>query len=208
MKGLSLYATYNMDTPLTSLAFSENGKQVVAACENKLRIITPKTGDVLKVAGNEFHKEEISCLSTLGQLAVTGCIAGDVYVTSLVKGNILGRLESYKTSVNVIFLTEAHALIAPQGDGVHWMDVNKMKRVFHSPPDISASAIVRVNSVYNYAISDLKGDIHLLDYRTPTNIVASLKTGNSIHALTSSGSQLYAACEDGCVRVFDTAKLF
>ena len=44
LKGLELYATYNLDQPPTSLCFSENGKQIIAACENKLRIITPKTG--------------------------------------------------------------------------------------------------------------------------------------------------------------------
>jgi hypothetical protein len=44
LKGLELYATYNLDLPPLSVCFSENGKQILAACENKVRIITPKTG--------------------------------------------------------------------------------------------------------------------------------------------------------------------
>ena len=44
LKGLELYATYNLDQPATNLMFSDSGKQVITACENKLRIITPKTG--------------------------------------------------------------------------------------------------------------------------------------------------------------------
>ena len=56
LKGLELYATYNLDQPATNVMFSENGKQVITACESKLRIITPKTGEVLKASGGEFHK--------------------------------------------------------------------------------------------------------------------------------------------------------
>ena len=67
-------------------------------------------------------------------------------MTSLVKGNILGRLDPFKGSINSIFITENNALIAPQGEGVYWTDINKFKRIFHSPAEVSASAIVRVHS--------------------------------------------------------------
>jgi len=137
---------------------------------------------------------------------VTGCIAGEVFVTNLAKGNILGRMEPFKGSINVIFMAENHALIAPQSEGVHWTDINKLKTIFHSPANISASSIVKVHSPHHYAISDLDGNIHLLDYRAPMNIISTIKAGNTIHALTSKGSNLYAACEDGCVRVFDLTK--
>jgi hypothetical protein len=207
LKGLELYATYNLDQPPTQLAFTDNGKQIVAACENKLRVITPKTGEILKAGGGEFHKEEISTLSTQAQLAVTGCIAGEVYVTSLVKGNILGRFDPFIGSINAIFMADHYALIAPQGDGVHWTDINKFKRIFHSPTSISISSIVKVLSAHNYAFSDLEGTIHVLDYRTPNEPIAKLKAGNTIHEMTARGSQLFAACEDGCVRVFDLAKV-
>jgi hypothetical protein len=33
-----------------------NGKQIVAACDNKLRIITPKTHEITKVTGTQFHE--------------------------------------------------------------------------------------------------------------------------------------------------------
>jgi hypothetical protein len=160
----------------------------------------------LKAAGNEFHKEEISALNANNQVVVTGDITGEVFVTSLAKGNILGRMESFKGSINVVFMAEHHALIAPQSEGVHWTDINKFKSIFHSPPNISASAIVKVHSPHHYAISDLQGNIHILDYRAPLNIISTLKAGNTVHSLTARGSNLYAACEDGCVRVFDLTK--
>lgn len=76
LKGLELYATYNLDVPPTNIIFSDSGKQIIAACENKLRIITPKTGDIVKAAGNEFHKEEISAFNANSQVIVSGCISG------------------------------------------------------------------------------------------------------------------------------------
>jgi len=99
-------------------------------------------------------------------------------------------------------------LVAPQGDGIYWTDVNKLKSLFHSPEAISVSSVVNVHSPNNFAISDLEGNIHLLDRRAPMNIIGKKKAGNSIHALESKGSLLYAACEDGYVRVFDVKNLF
>ena len=52
LKGLDLFANFHLDLPPSSIAFSDNGKQIIAACENKLRFITPKTGEIVKVAGN------------------------------------------------------------------------------------------------------------------------------------------------------------
>lgn len=52
LKGLDLYTSYNLDLPPTSIAFTDNGKQIIAACENKLRFITPKTGEIVKATGN------------------------------------------------------------------------------------------------------------------------------------------------------------
>ncbi len=86
--------------------------------------------------------------------------------------------------------------------------MNKLKVFFHSPEGISVSSIVNVHSPNNYAISDLEGNIHLLDRRAPMNIIGKKKAGNSIHALEAKGSLLYAACEDGYVRVFDVTTLF
>jgi len=43
LKGLDLFSTYCLDLPPSIIAFTETGKQLVAACENKLRILTPKT---------------------------------------------------------------------------------------------------------------------------------------------------------------------
>ena len=119
----------------------------------------------------------------------------------------MGRFDPFKGSINCIFATEHHTLIAPQGEGVHWTDINKFKRIFHSPAEISASAIVRVHSPFNYAISDIEGNIHVLDYRTPLKTIAKLRAGNSIHALSAKGSNLFAACEDGNTRMFDLTKV-
>ena len=90
---------------------------------------------------------------------------------------------------------------------MYWTDINKFKRIFHSPTEVSVSAIVRVHSQFNYAISDIEGNIHLLDYRTPLKVIAKLRAGNSIHALEAKGSSLLAACEDGNARMFDLSKV-
>ncbi len=79
--------------------------------------------------------------------------------------------------------TDNLALIAPEGDGLYWVDANKFKKIFHSPSDISVSSIVKVHSSYHYAIADLKGMIYMVDSRAPMNIIATMKAGNTVHAL-------------------------
>jgi hypothetical protein len=81
-----------------------------------------------------------------------------------------------------------------------------MKRIFHNPQGISASDIVQVQT-HLYAAADLEGAIHLIDRRSPMNTVGVLQAGNTVHHLASLGSQLYASCEDGYVRVWDVSKL-
>jgi len=44
LKGLDLYTSYTLDSPADLLALSDSGKQIAVACNNKLRIISPKTG--------------------------------------------------------------------------------------------------------------------------------------------------------------------
>lgn len=206
LKGLELYSSYNLDLPPLSLCFSENGKQIVAACESKIRIISPKTGEIIKVAGNEFHKEEISEIATSASIALSGCIGGEVFVSGLAKGNILGKFESFKGVINWLGFTDNYALIAPQSDGLYWANINTFKTIFHSPSDVSVSAVCKVHSQNHLAVGDIDGNIHLLDSRAPMNIIKKIRAGNTIHSLTARGSQLYAACEDGYVRVFDISK--
>jgi len=74
LRGLSLFSTYCLDLPPSIIALTDNGKQIVAACDNKLRIITPKSNEISKVGGADFHKEEISSLVTSGNVIVSGCI--------------------------------------------------------------------------------------------------------------------------------------
>jgi len=112
-----------------------------------------------------------------------------------------------KGSINNLYFADSFFLATPQGDGVHWLDINKMKRIFHSPSGISATSIVQVHSINNYAISDLGGAIHFIDRRSPMNEIGCVQAGNTVHGLSSKGSQVYAACEDGYVRVFDLSKL-
>lgn len=39
------------------IAFTESGKQIVLACEDsKLRLLTPKTSEIVTVAGVKQHK--------------------------------------------------------------------------------------------------------------------------------------------------------
>lgn len=128
---------------------------MIAACENKLRFITPKTGQIVKAVGNDFHKDEISTFASNATVVASGCIAGNVFVTNLAKGNIFGSFEPFKGAINYLSFADNYLLVAPQGDGVYWCDVNKLKIFFHSPEAISVSSIVNVHSPNNYAISDL-----------------------------------------------------
>lgn len=116
-------------------------------------------------------------------MVASGCIGGTVFVTNLAKGNIFGSFEPFKGAINYLSFADNYLLVAPQGEGVYWCDVNKLKNFFHSPEAISVSSIVNVHSPHNYAISDLEGNIHLLDRRAPMNIIGKKKAGNSIHAL-------------------------
>jgi hypothetical protein len=43
IKGFTFYDSYCLDSEVNLLKWTLNGKQLVAACDNKLRIITPKT---------------------------------------------------------------------------------------------------------------------------------------------------------------------
>lgn len=122
LKGLSLYTSYTLDIAPTLLAFCDKGKQIVAVGENKLRIITPKTGEIVKGNG-EFHKEEISAMVTGNNMIFTGCIEGRIFVSNLNKGTVIGQFEPFKNIINLLFLTDnnQYALVAPQGEGVHWV---------------------------------------------------------------------------------------
>ena len=55
IKGFKFYDSFCLDEEVNILKWSLNGKQLVAACDNKLRIITPKNREVTKVAGTAFH---------------------------------------------------------------------------------------------------------------------------------------------------------
>jgi hypothetical protein len=102
-------------------------------------------------------------------MAWTGCIEGKVFASNLNKGAVVGQLEPFKGTINLLSLSDnnQYLLVAPQGEGVHWIDTGKMKRLFHNPKDISATDIVQVHSPTLHAISDLGGKIHLIDRRSP-----------------------------------------
>lgn len=71
------------------IAFTETGKQIVLACDdNKLRLLTPKTSEIVTVAGVKQHQSEISVLKTKGDFVLTGCIDGYIGVTSLKKATL------------------------------------------------------------------------------------------------------------------------
>lgn len=67
----------------------------------------------------------------------------------------MGTMDAFKGAINCLCLADNYVMVAPQGDGVHWVDLNKMKRVFHNPVDLSVSDIVQVHSANHYAISNL-----------------------------------------------------
>lgn len=53
------------------------------------------------------------------------------------------------------------------------------------------------------AFQILEGNIYVIDRRNPIEIVKQFQAGNTVHKLYSHGSQIYAACEDGYLRVFN-----
>lgn len=114
MKGLDLFATYCLDLEPSIIAIADSGKQLVAACDNKVRIISPKTGEITKVGGADFHREEISAIATAGNLIVSGCIEGRVYSSNLVKGNILGSLDQLKGSINSLCMADNYVVVGVQ----------------------------------------------------------------------------------------------
>ena len=57
IKGLDLFTSYNLDTTPHLISFCDKGKQIVAACDKKIRIITPKNGEIFKGNGGDFHKD-------------------------------------------------------------------------------------------------------------------------------------------------------
>lgn len=74
-----------------------------------------------------------------------------------------------KGTINLLTLTDnnQYLLVAPQGEGVYWIDTAKMKRLFHNPRDVSVTDIVQVHSPTVLAISELSGKIHIVDRRSP-----------------------------------------
>jgi hypothetical protein len=147
-------------------------------------------------------------MTTGNNMIFTGCIEGKVFASSLNKGTVISQLEPMKGTINLLTLSDnnQYLLVAPQGDGVHWIDTTKMKGLFHNPKDISVTDIVQVHSPTIVAISDLSGKIHIVDRRSPMETIKYFDAGNSIHKLSARGSQVYAACEDGYMRVFDLSK--
>jgi mannose/fructose/N-acetylgalactosamine-specific phosphotransferase system component IIB len=99
-----------------------------------------------------------------------------------------------------------YLLVAPQGEGVLWIETVNMKKIHHNPKDVSITDIVQVNEQNLYAFAELSGKIHIIDRKKPTEIKMTFDAGNTIHKLASRGSLLYAACEDGFMRVFDASK--
>ena len=92
LKGLDLYTSYNLGAPTDLLALSEKSKQITVACENKIRIISPKTGEIIKSTG-AFHQDEINAMTCRDNLVFTGCIGGQVFASNLTKGSSVASTE-------------------------------------------------------------------------------------------------------------------
>jgi hypothetical protein len=74
-----------------------------------------------------------------------------------------------KGTINLLTLTDnnQYLLVAPQGEGVYWIETSKLKKLFHNPKDVSVTDIVQVHSPTVYAFSELSGKIHIIDRRSP-----------------------------------------
>ncbi len=81
-----------------------------------------------------------------------------------------------------------------------------MKRLFETDLKGNSSDIVQLHNKNYFAISDIQGEIHLFDKRTPLQPKHLLKAGNTVHQMFYDENNLFAACEDGCVRGWDLRK--
>ena len=95
-----------------------------------------------------------------------------------------------KGAINLLTLTDnnQYLLVAPQGEGVCWVDATKMKKLFHNPKDVSITDIVQVHQPTLYAFSELSGKIHIIDRRNPMEKIKTFDAGNTVHKLSSRGS--------------------
>lgn len=65
---------------------------------------------------------------------------------------------------------------------------------------------MQLSTKNQYAVSDIQGEIHLFDRRSPMEHKFLLKAGNTVHQMFYDDNVLLAACEDGCVRGWDLRK--
>lgn len=84
--------------------------------------------------------------------------------------------------------------MAPQGDGVHWLDINKFKTIFHAPKDLSVTDLYKMDQLHLFAVATLEGSLHVIDRRAPLEPVKVWQAGNSIHKLTVRKDSLICAC--------------
>lgn len=98
IKGLKLYQTYYCDKMIDMIAFTEQGKQIILGCEDsRLRLLTPKTSEIVVVSGIKQHKSELSVIKTKGDIVLSGCIDGYIGITSLKKASLTTLIGTKET---------------------------------------------------------------------------------------------------------------
>jgi hypothetical protein len=80
-------------------------------------------------------------------MVYTGCIEGNIFATSLAKGIVTARAEKLKGAINLLALTDnnQYLMVAPQGEGVLWIETTNLKKIHHNPKDVSITDIVQVH---------------------------------------------------------------
>jgi hypothetical protein len=103
--------------------------------------------------------------------------------------------------------------VGPALNSIYWYDSNKLKQLFTNELNVSyqiikgsSTDIIQLATKNQYAVSDIQGEIHLFDKRSPMEHKFLLKAGNTVHQMFYDDNVLLAACEDGCVRGWDLRK--
>lgn len=138
IKGLKHFQSYYCEREINSIGFTESGKQMYVACDdNRIRLLTPKTGEFITISGIQQHQAEISAIRSKGDVIISGCIEGFVGVTNIKKGAMLALIGSKETeetngSINHLEFAGSYFISGSSVECIDWYDLAKTKKLFHN----------------------------------------------------------------------------
>jgi hypothetical protein len=113
----------------------------MACADNKLRLLTPKTSEIVTIAGAKQHKSEISVLKTKGDIVLSGCIEGCIGVTTIKKSAMTALLATREPTdpdgpINQLEFAGNNFIIGSTFNYIDWYDLSKTKKLFQSPTEV------------------------------------------------------------------------